>query len=64
MSSQGRPLPSQFKPSRQRPTRHIRQVVVQEVSEEGRDPERLDRLAFILSEALSRQLGQEKSAEE
>jgi hypothetical protein len=62
MSRQMRPLPSRFKPSRQRPPREMRQIVVQEVSEEYFDQERLDRLTTLLSSALSRRLAQEKAA--
>jgi hypothetical protein len=40
-----------------------RQVVYTEVPDEMRQPERLNRLTALLSEALSRHLGQTNSAE-
>jgi len=60
MSGLERPEQSPSKLPGHRPGQHSRQVLIQEVPEETNRSERLDRLAALLSTALSRTLGQEK----
>ena len=62
MSNLERPGQSPSKLPGQRPGQHPQQVLIQEIPEQAHDSERPDRLAALLSTALSRRLGQEKLA--
>jgi hypothetical protein len=57
--------PRKHSQSKRQPLRRSkRQVIVQETPTDSDNDHRLDRLAALLSDALSRQLGQVKSAGE